>query len=1196
MSRGVCFWAGCANTPSIAFSTSPRVTSDLADDILTRICEENLAVYRASPVRLKEDVAQEDEVASNYRGRLVYELLQNADDAMADGATPSDRIVFRLTDDDLWVGNSGRPLSEDDVKGLCGIGASTKSESEGPRRATIGHKGMGFKSVLEVTDAPEALSTNHSLRLGAALGLDAVGALFADAGEPGPRKVPAMRFPRAISSPPDYWRELADDGIRTLFRFPLRSDLGEAERDLLSERLLGFPITSILFLKHLEHVDVRVERGEEIREASWELTRERKEDGGWTLCPGLTGSGLYRVKIDSPIDAATFLVAHDADIEIGRSRGGLSAQVWEGIELSEVSVAAQLESDHPIGVRSEWRKFHIFLPTGEICPYPFLVNGAFSSDLSRRDIRIGEGSGDYNRHLLQCCARLFRDRLVPGLQDTGSSATEILRLLDREVEPREPAEREPAQALYEAMRDALSAEPFLDAADTEGRLSLGDCIVPPLVSDETVGSELRDLLPASVRWEGRRFPTRELCGSRYARIAVDHGAVELTHDVAPRMLAASDLSEVALKEHESGGYYVDPVLSILERLWASLETWRRQEFVQAVREEALFPVDERAGMVERVTTDGRECFYPPRTLKGTVPLQGLSFLMQDVCWGALSAPERNAALRSQMTAWTALFGLREFKFPDVMRASVLPALALGIAADDPRRASLCSFDVLAAICQLSGRTPNPAAPLPYERLGPNRALFNLARLPVPSRTRTDDKFVWRPAYTVYLGEDWVGQESIEHVLSAMRSVGATPPEIPLLAPPTELIGRLAQFSHLRDTEEDLIAAGEEGEDEVALDEDEEQPLDSDEHDQWLRFLTWIGVNRGLRQVHFHDVEDRNSGWLTTENLTRPRGRAFERVPQELWNAFRENAGVLVGEHQPSGSEVAYFYRLHDLDHAASILATASQDPSNSIGKALFEHLALNWPQLQRYTRAQFAVVPGDRAPSRRTAPARAKEDELSEAGDDFWLWRLRGQEFCPTSHGPRAPRRAWLPSSEIERRFGRRGSDPAQLLPLLELSRDLPVESASNLARVLGVRGELTPSSFEAEDARVILDRIERIWASTAVADRERVLRQVIRPAYRNLIELLPGAEDDLRAGYVEGALSGSPLLVENGRGDVTQSPVWVAIACRVRSARPTFSTMTGLPAAEARSRAAANRSGARTVSMKQPMTAVCGSSTRYPR
>ena len=102
--------------------------------IVDRIVEQNLGVYRAAPSRLQEDVSQEAQVASDYRGRLVYELLQNADDAMEGHATTRDRVAFLITDDALWMANSGRSLTDADIQGLCGLGASSKVDAAGTTR------------------------------------------------------------------------------------------------------------------------------------------------------------------------------------------------------------------------------------------------------------------------------------------------------------------------------------------------------------------------------------------------------------------------------------------------------------------------------------------------------------------------------------------------------------------------------------------------------------------------------------------------------------------------------------------------------------------------------------------------------------------------------------------------------------------------------------------------------------------------------------------------------------------------------------------------------------------------------------------------------------------------------------------------------------------------------------------------------
>jgi hypothetical protein len=1109
------------------------------DRVLAEICSENLGVYRASPIRLREDVSQEAQISNDYRGRLIYELLQNADDAMSGQATHDDRIVFRLTDTDLWVGNSGRPLNELDVKGLCGIGASSKGDAVGRRRASIGHKGMGFKSVLEITESPQVVSDDHAFQMSAEFARTPIDQLMAELEEARPRRVPVMRFPSPLPDAPDYWHELRGSGIQTLFRFPLRAELTDEQRSLLADRLLALPVTTILFLKHLERVEVVVETKTRSEGYLWTVNRTRKTETVWEPCTGLLETGIYKVRIASAAgEAHQFLLAHNAEVEIGEHRGGLDSYAWEGVEVSDVSVAALLDGGSPKDLPAAWRHFHVFLPTSEPCEYPLLVNGAFVSDLSRQEIRVSEEATDYNQFLMRRVAALFRDVLATQLQTDGVSTAEILGLLDRGAEaPGVAAPTAAGQALYEAMRLELSAHPFLPLEGTDERLALDACVVPPLGPNSAVGEEFRELLPAAVSFEDRRFPDPSVCGSELARIAVDHGALSLPPAEAAKVLASGDLQGVPLEYHESGALLrVDPVLRVLEGLWEGLDWADKDDFAASVRREPLFPIGEQEGVVQRVVTDGIACFYPPRTLKGAVPLEYLSFLMQDLCWGALRPSARNEILRDQLVAWQALFELRDFKFPDVMRASVLPALELEPDEEGRRRLDrLQNLNSLAAICQLSGRTPDSSRPLRYERLGSNRALFNLSRLPIPCRSRNGAEFEWRPAYQVYLGEDWVGKASVERVLSIARERGASVPEVPFLAGPEHFEGILARFSHL----EEAVESEENDEDEVGLEEDEEAPPDQVERDRWIDFFTWIGVNPVIRPVHFHDVEDRAAGWLTTKNFHRPNGWAFQALAPSVWDEFREVAFQSVADDVPERSAIPYFYRVHDLEHIVPLLKAAAEDGSSEISSALFAHLALNWTHLERFTKAEAAVVPSDRVPSMRSKPPRPYDDELKEIGDDLWVIRLRTHDWCPATHGPRRPGRVWLRTAEVERRFGRQGSDAGDLLPLLDVDAELTKRGGRDLAQTLGIRAELTPSSFAPEDARGLLNRLVEIFGKPAArgAPRERDLRQVIRPAYRNLMELLSDSEKDTSPAFAAAILAGSPLLVHDGRANYRFEP-----------------------------------------------------------
>src|SRR5450631_309959 len=173
--------------------------AEFPNELLARIRDENLNVYRASAQRLREDVGQESQIAQDYRGRLIYELLQNADDAMSSLDWKEATIAFVLDNDDLWVADSGRPLDGADVRGLCGVSASSKHQS-GNRRASIGHKGMGFKSVLEITDAPEVFSTTISFRFGPTEAVRAVKELVNEGVIDNVTRAPVTRFPWPVDS------------------------------------------------------------------------------------------------------------------------------------------------------------------------------------------------------------------------------------------------------------------------------------------------------------------------------------------------------------------------------------------------------------------------------------------------------------------------------------------------------------------------------------------------------------------------------------------------------------------------------------------------------------------------------------------------------------------------------------------------------------------------------------------------------------------------------------------------------------------------------------------------------------------------------------------------------------------------------------------------------------------------------------
>ena len=88
---------------------------------------------------------------------FILELIQNAEDNTYKVEKP--KISFILETDKLIIKNNERGFSEGDIKAICNAGplSSTKVNMVG----YIGHKGIGFKSVFNITDVPEIHSNGY---------------------------------------------------------------------------------------------------------------------------------------------------------------------------------------------------------------------------------------------------------------------------------------------------------------------------------------------------------------------------------------------------------------------------------------------------------------------------------------------------------------------------------------------------------------------------------------------------------------------------------------------------------------------------------------------------------------------------------------------------------------------------------------------------------------------------------------------------------------------------------------------------------------------------------------------------------------------------------------------------------------------------------------------------------------------------
>ena len=235
-----------------------------------------LEVYKIKSSLLTEHFNTEEAVlAGAYRYRQIFEVIQNAADAILEGAEHGDesgRIVVRLTGSTLYVANTGAPLSKDGIVALLGAHSSPK------RKNQIGRFGLGFKSLLALGGKIDLFSRSVSIRFDPSACQAIIRSeLDLSPGDP----APCLRLAEVIS----FNEEAQNDAQLAEFgqwaTTVLRAEIGDADvEDHLRDELRKFPREFVLFLP--VNVSLELDMGED---GTRSINCER-EDGTVTLHEG----------------------------------------------------------------------------------------------------------------------------------------------------------------------------------------------------------------------------------------------------------------------------------------------------------------------------------------------------------------------------------------------------------------------------------------------------------------------------------------------------------------------------------------------------------------------------------------------------------------------------------------------------------------------------------------------------------------------------------------------------------------------------------------------------------------------------------------------------------------------------------------------------------------------------------------------
>jgi len=420
-------------------------------DVVTRLREGELrplhlqadnGLHASAFKSLYERGEGQELVRQQYTGRYPFELLQNANDAARDAGTRG-RAHFLLTESALIVADNGFGFGDEQVDAICSLGRSSKGPGE-----AVGHKGLGFKSVGEITDHPQITSARASFQFSSDRVRDEVSAILGPL--PDGQKLPVYAFPFPVEPSnfgPDAEQvmELRDSGFTTVIRLPFNEGV---RRETVEEHLLlNLLPRLLLFLPDVDHLELRGTS----RDFSSEVSRAPE-------------SGAEHVLLETNSASEEWLIYRGSTAP---DPGVLEplGEAWKKVTETRFAVAVPVD-DGGQPLVDETFPLHVYFPTDEGPGLRIAIHAEWVLTMDRRQIATTPEAVPFNRMLVNAVGDFVATTVANDLVDrTNASAAAIEALV--------PTTIAPAGAGGAAVRtrwiQALLAAEFLPAADGQLR-------------------------------------------------------------------------------------------------------------------------------------------------------------------------------------------------------------------------------------------------------------------------------------------------------------------------------------------------------------------------------------------------------------------------------------------------------------------------------------------------------------------------------------------------------------------------------------------------------------------------------------------------------------------------------------------------------------------------------------------------------
>ncbi|MDH2430318.1 DEAD/DEAH box helicase family protein [Sphaerisporangium sp. TRM90804] len=377
--------------------------------------------YQANPSLIEEHANIERSVTEGgYGHRQLFELIQNGADEMQ-GASDG-RIHVVLTPNTLYCANRGRPVTPQGAETILASHLSRK------RGAEIGRFGLGFKSVLSISDRPQFFSHSGSFGWSAEESRVRIRERV-----PGEGPTPVLRLAHLLDAQRERDSDETLDELMswatTVVKLPLT---GEEHSIRLATDLRKFPAVFVVFSPHAAHVTL-----EERREEVWykEITIRGNSNRRWLH---VVENGRDGTPEEWAIFETRYHPSDDAWKDAGEYRNRL-----------EVPLAWAV----PVTGKQEIGEFWAFFPTTYKTTLRGVLNAPWKTNEDRQHLLQNNA---FNTALIEQAARLIVSAL-PALSTPDDPAHPLSLITARGREPRNWAD----DMLTERVYDEAARSPSL---------------------------------------------------------------------------------------------------------------------------------------------------------------------------------------------------------------------------------------------------------------------------------------------------------------------------------------------------------------------------------------------------------------------------------------------------------------------------------------------------------------------------------------------------------------------------------------------------------------------------------------------------------------------------------------------------------------------------------------------------------------